>query len=129
MSQPLSPSHRRFSGRDFTEAELEIIRALLVAEKLSRAQIAQRVCEEFDWRNAAGQLKSMSCRVAMLRMHRAGLITLPAPRGPAPQRHKKPDEGMLLPRRQCDALCRIFHVQKLSVVTVTGPVSSFGFGG
>jgi hypothetical protein len=100
MSQPISPSHRRFSGRDFTEAELEIIRAWLATEKLSRAQIAQRVCEEFDWRNAAGELKSMSCRVAMLRMHRAGLITLPAPRGPAPQRNKKPDEGMLLPLTQ-----------------------------
>jgi len=27
MSQPTAPSHRRFSGRDFTEQELETIRA------------------------------------------------------------------------------------------------------
>ncbi len=40
---------------------------------------ARRVCQEFGWINAAGKLKTMSCKVALLRMHRAGLIALPAP--------------------------------------------------
>ena len=38
------------------------------------------VCERLHWRRANGQLKDMSCRVAMLRMHRDGLIQLPGPR-------------------------------------------------
>jgi hypothetical protein len=38
------------------------------------------VCETFDWRKPDGSLKDMSCRVALLRMHREGLIELPAPR-------------------------------------------------
>ena len=38
------------------------------------------MCELFDWRKADGGLKDMSCRVALLRMHREGLIELPAPR-------------------------------------------------
>jgi hypothetical protein len=98
MSQPLSASHRRFSGRHFTEAELEIIRAWLAGEDLCREHLARRVCREFGWLNAAGKLKTMSCKVALLRMHRAGLIVLPAARRPAPQRRKRPDACTLLPQ-------------------------------
>lgn len=37
------------------------------------------MCELLDWRRDDGRLKDMSCRVAMLRMERDGLITLPPP--------------------------------------------------
>ncbi|RPJ03120.1 MAG: DUF4338 domain-containing protein [Chloroflexi bacterium] len=70
----------RFCGRDFTAAELAWIRALLADGKLNRSQLARRLCEYLPWVNGAGQLKAMSCRVAMLRMERAGLIRLPEPR-------------------------------------------------
>lgn len=70
----------RFCGRDFTAAELVWIRALLAEGQLNRSQLARRVCEHLQWVNGAGQLKTMSCRVAMLRMERAGLIRLPDPR-------------------------------------------------
>lgn len=96
MSQPVSPLHRRFSGRDFTEQELETIRAWISEKTLCRAQLANRVCQEFGWINAAGKLKTMSCRVAMLRMHRAGLIELPAPRHSTRKLRPKPDPGTLL---------------------------------
>jgi hypothetical protein len=80
MTQPISPSHRRFSGRDFTEPELETIRTWISQKTLCREQLARRVCQEFGWINAAGKLKTMSCKVALLRMHRADLITLPPTR-------------------------------------------------
>jgi hypothetical protein len=41
--------------------------------------VARRVCEAFQWRDGLGRPKLMSCRVALLRMHRAGRIELPAP--------------------------------------------------
>ena len=68
-------------GRLFSEQELELIRTI-IAEDSSRHRFAlsQVVCERLHWRRANGQLKDMSCRVAMLRMHRDGLIPLPAPR-------------------------------------------------
>ena len=100
MSQPITPSHRRFSGRDFTEQELESIRGWISEKTLCREQLARRVCQEFGWINPAGKLKTMSCKVALLRMHRAELITLPEPKRPAPQRRKKTDAGMLLPLPQ-----------------------------
>lgn len=70
---------RRFSGRDFTEDELARIRAWLLQEKLCREHLARRVCLEFGWLNAQAKLKTMSCKVALLAMHRAGLIALPPP--------------------------------------------------
>jgi hypothetical protein len=69
----------RFCGREFTAAELAWIRALVAAGELNRPQLARRVCEQLQWVNPAGQLKAMSCRLAMLRMERAGLLRLPAP--------------------------------------------------
>ena len=53
---------------------MRLIRTI-IAEDPSRHRFAlsQVVCERLDWRRANGQLKDMSCRVAMLRMHRDGL--------------------------------------------------------
>ena len=77
----MPPEAVRYCGRLFSEQELELIRTI-IAEDSSRHRFAlsQVVCERLHWRRANGQLKDMSCRVAMLRMHRDGLIPLPAPR-------------------------------------------------
>ena len=72
----------RFSGRDFSQQELAILRAWLAENTLCREHLARRVCQEFGWLNAAGKPQTMSCKVALLRMHRAGLIDLPAPAHP-----------------------------------------------
>ncbi len=71
----------RYCGREFTAEELELIRQL-IAEKppRNRAQLSRVVCERLGWYKADGGLKDMSCRVAMLRMHKNGLIGLPPAR-------------------------------------------------
>ena len=70
----------RYCGREFSAQEMELIRSI-IAEDPSRHRLAisRVVCERLDWRRLNGELKDMSCRVAMLRMHRDGLIRLPAP--------------------------------------------------
>jgi len=74
-------SSKRYSGRLFGPAEIKRVRAIILAHaQASRQQLSYRVCEAFDWRKPDGSLKDMSCRVALLRMHREGLIELPAPR-------------------------------------------------
>ena len=45
--------------------------------QLSRTQLSRRVCEVWDWRSPQGELKEMSCRVALAKLHRAGVIQLP----------------------------------------------------
>jgi len=46
----------------------------------SRAELARQVCQWLDWRSANGRFKEMSCRSALLQLHRRGLIKLPPPR-------------------------------------------------
>jgi hypothetical protein len=71
---------QRYCGRLFHVEELERIRALIVAEpRRNRRQLSREVCAQLEWRSPNGRLKEMSCRVAMLRMHREGLIQLPPP--------------------------------------------------
>ena len=74
----LSP--RRYCGREFSSADLDHIRQLLqLRPVLGRVALSRRVCQDLGWLNALGQPKEMSCRVALLRMEKDGLIALPAP--------------------------------------------------
>jgi len=70
----------RYCGRLFTSKEIDRIRQLIASDrKLNRVQLSRVVCDEFNWLRPDGRSKEMSCRVAMLRMERDGLITLPPP--------------------------------------------------
>lgn len=70
----------RYCGRLFTQEELGRIRDWVVTEpRPNRAALSRLVCQELGWLRPDGRLKDMACRVAMLRMHRDGLITLPPP--------------------------------------------------
>jgi transposase len=81
-----------YSGRSFTAEELRHVRELIAADPgASRVAISREVCRRLDWRKADGGLKEMSCRVALLRMHEVGLLTLPPPRnGNANDRRRVP---------------------------------------
>ncbi len=72
----------RYCGRTFSAMEIEQIRQLLQAHpELNRAQLSRRLCDDLGWLKIDGRRKEMSCRVAMLRMEKDGLLTLPPPRG------------------------------------------------
>ncbi len=77
----MSVASYRYCGRNFTAAELKIIEKIIkTPDHPARAEISRRVCRELGWYRPNGQLKDMSCRVALLRMQRDGLISLPLPR-------------------------------------------------
>ena len=67
-------------GQNFTDEILARIR-LRVSEvsKLTRTALSRDVCEWMGWRDTAGRLKEMSCRVALLKLSREGVIELPDP--------------------------------------------------
>ena len=88
MSSPGSPTPHRYCGRLFTVEELDRIRHLIASEpRRNRAQLSRLVCDELGWMRLDGRRKDMSCRVAMLRMERDGLITLPPPQHRNSNRH------------------------------------------
>jgi hypothetical protein len=69
-----------YCGRDFTPEEFQQIRSLIKHNPdFNRTRLSKEVCRMFEWLKPDGHLKDMSCRVAMLRMHRDGLIELPPP--------------------------------------------------
>ena len=70
----------RYCGRSFSSEELEQIRSLIALNpQHHRAELSRLVCDELDWLRPDGRRKDMSCRVAMLRMEKDGLIRLPPP--------------------------------------------------
>ncbi|MCP4693998.1 MAG: DUF4338 domain-containing protein, partial [Desulfobacterales bacterium] len=75
----------RYCGRLFSENELEIMRGIIKEDpNRTRAHISRLVCKALGWYKPDNGLKDMSCRVAMIRMHEDGLLTLPPPRNPRP---------------------------------------------
>ena len=74
---------KRFCGRDFSGREMRRLCELIGEDPTrSRAQLSRLACQLLGWFKPDGGLKEMSCRVAMLRMHRQGLLQLPPPRNP-----------------------------------------------
>lgn len=74
------PKTGRYCGRNFTGEEIAWIRDLIARQpQANRVRLSQLLCEGLAWLRPDGRLKEMSCRVAMLRMERAGLISLPPP--------------------------------------------------
>ena len=66
-----------YCGRPFSPDELQTIRRLIEDNPdANRAQLSRQVCVLFDWLKPNGELKDMTCRVAMLRMQADGLVAL-----------------------------------------------------
>ena len=72
---------KRYCGRRFSGEESGQLGALIADHPgRTRAPLSRLACRLLQWRKADGGLKEMSCRVAMLRLHREGLLQLPPPR-------------------------------------------------
>lgn len=70
-----------YCNRFFSIHDINRIRQIIADDpKLNRCAISRLVCKEFEWYKLDGGLKEMSCRVALLRMHRDGYIVLPPPK-------------------------------------------------
>ena len=65
-------------GRQVSAPDLEQIRTL-TAENPSwaRTRLSRQLCELWEWRNEAGQLKDMACRTLLLKLEARGFIRLP----------------------------------------------------
>src|SRR4030042_28540 len=69
----------RVCGREFSREIIARIEATVRDEPLlSRPALSLRLCAWPQWRAANGKLKEVSCRKALLGLHRRGLIPLPA---------------------------------------------------
>jgi hypothetical protein len=112
-----------YCGREFTETDRELIQRLLIDHPgINRSKLSRLFCEAAGWRKADGGLKEMSCRVAFLRMHRDGHITLPLPTKPCNNNKKEPKRTLFAePQPQ---ICRKAGEYDLSIELVGKDSSS-----
>lgn len=69
------------AGRDFSEHILSRIRTRVLDDStLTRSALSREVCGWMQWQGDDGRPKDVSCRVALLKLNRRGLIELPAAR-------------------------------------------------
>lgn len=84
-------------GQQFSDKVLQQIQHLINQNKtMTRAELARQVCDLVGWYRANGQRKDMSCRVALLKLHRKGLLNLP-PATKVITRNKAIDHSLSLP--------------------------------
>jgi hypothetical protein len=70
-----------YCARDFSLEDIQTIRNLIAQDpKLGRSALSRKLCLLWGWIKPNGELKDMTCRVALLRMQADGLIDLPASR-------------------------------------------------
>ncbi|MBM3748873.1 MAG: DUF4338 domain-containing protein [Acidobacteria bacterium] len=79
-----------FAGREFSSADLELIRHLTSdLASLGITEIARTACELLEWKRPSGGLKNLECRRLIEQLAGRGLLQLPARRGagaPGPRR-------------------------------------------
>jgi hypothetical protein len=77
----------RVQGRTLTGDDLRDLRALMVQHPdWHRTALSLHLCQLWNWRNAAGQIKDMAARTLLLKLAARGLIELP----PAQRRTRRP---------------------------------------
>jgi hypothetical protein len=76
-----------YCARHFGSDEIHRIQEVIDhTPGLKRTALSRMICEWLNWRKPNGELKDMSCRVALLRMQADGLLRLPPSQIPQPRR-------------------------------------------
>jgi hypothetical protein len=110
-------------GREFSAATMAGIRGMLRRNpSLSRRALSRRVCEWLGWRGVNGKFKEVSCRKALLKLHRDGHIVLPAA-----ERHCFPRARSEPPIYQAstgpELCCALEELGEISIVPVSSRYS------
>jgi len=70
-----------YCGRSFSLEDIQTIKDMMEQDPtLKRSPLSRKLCELWHWTKPNGELKDMTCRVALARMQADGLIALPASR-------------------------------------------------
>jgi hypothetical protein len=104
-------------GRNFSPSEIDWIHHQVISRpELTRIELSREFCRHINWYKPDGGLKEMSCRVAMLRLERNGLIQLPAPR-------TKPNPVKTVKRTQMGEPGSDIHCQAGTLSLILEPVN------
>ncbi len=80
-----TPGTERYCGREFNDDALAEIREIVDScSGISRTELANTVCELWDWKRPRGGLKTVECRQFLEHLESRGLIVLPEGRSGRP---------------------------------------------
>jgi len=86
-----------FAGREFSSADLELIRHVTAEfAGLGITEIARTACELLEWKRPSGGLKNAECRRLIEQLAGEGMLRLPERRGagaPGPRRAPRTEPG------------------------------------
>jgi len=126
MSQPNLPP-LTFAGREFTSADLELIRQITSDfAGLGITEIARTACELLEWKRPSGGLKNLECRRLIEQLAEQSLLRLPGRRGagaPGPRRAPRTERGE--PQAEIDGSAGEYEPLRLEVVR-GGPADHSG---
>jgi len=106
-------------GREFPAAVVERIReAVSERPEMSRAELSRLVCTWMSWRQPNGQLAAMSCRVALAKLARRGIVELPKARSVPGRRRPVRSSGRLKAEERIE--CDLEEVGTIELVAVHG---------
>ena len=89
------------------------------APEKSRRALSQQVCEWLNWRAPNGSLKTMSCRVALLKLERRGHIRLPrAASFPGQRRTPGERKARRLEAEPAEVSGRLGKVQPIELIAI-----------
>ena len=81
MLDTAATAELKYRGRVIDSGDILSIREFIAANPgVSRRKLSEKLCEEWNWRQANGALRDMVCRGMLLMLDRAGHIELPAVR-------------------------------------------------
>lgn len=109
----------QINGQNFSSDVITWIEEAIARQpEISRTRLSREVCEFLDWRNARGDLKEMSCRLALLKLEGLGLITLP-PAADQPQRRNQAQEACEAIAEEAPALaCSLHELGAIELVPI-----------
>lgn len=105
-------------GKEFPSEVINQIENIITNNQhISRTQLSRQVCEIINWRSANGQLKEVSCRVALLRLHRQGMINLPQSYERPCLNRKKNNANKLIPGIE-EIACSLSELGKIEIIKI-----------
>lgn len=106
-------------GQQFNSSILQQIQQLMTEnQSLTRAELARQVCDLLNWYRPNGERKDMSCRVALLKLERKGLLQLP--RATKVIRRNKQHVGNAISFKEIPITQPVHQIHGLSLEPVTG---------
>jgi Domain of unknown function (DUF4338)/Transposase DNA-binding/Transposase Tn5 dimerisation domain len=104
-------------GREIDAKIIAQIQEIIDSQpSISRGKLSRGICEKLDWRSRNGRLKEVSCRTALLKLHRRGAIRLPDA-SPFPVGRKEEGKGAARPA-EAELHAELKQLQPVEVIRI-----------